>query len=542
MALKAWATFAGVIVVALAIAVLALRPPSPLPASAPAQQFSAARAFADVAAIAQRPHPIRSPEQARVRDYLFGRMVDLGLAPQLRPAASDQGGLFNLLGVLPGADRTAPAVLLMAHYDSVPAAPGAADDGAGVAAVLEAARALKASGPRARDVMVLLTDGEERGLYGAKAFFSGDPLRGHVGAVINLEARGDRGRAVMFETHRQGGAMVGFLTRAGALSSASSLMPDLYRRLPNDTDLTEALTRGYAGINFAFFNGFDTYHRPSDTPRNLDLGSLQSIGAQVLAAARALATAPALPGRAPDQVYADLLGGPILHYPAPAGWLILGLAVVLISLAAWRDLAAKQTGIAGITAGVGAVLGLVVVLAMALIGDGMLRGRLAGPHLAPFLRHAGESLAGAALLAAGLAVLWLWLAQRALRPASLGLGGLKVLALFAILLQLAAPLDAFVPAWPLLLGAAAAAHQAGRPRPSPITAALVLVALAQLFYWAGLLYALAGQESPVILAPFAAVAAVLLLPLAPRLGRLGAFGGPVLAVLGLALSLAAMRP
>ncbi|MDB5458438.1 MAG: peptidase [Caulobacteraceae bacterium] len=542
MALKAWAAFAGVVGLALAIAVLALRPPSPASANAPAEQFSAARAFADVAAIAQRPHPIRSPEQARVRDYLFGRMVSLGLAPRLRPAASDQGGLFNLLGVLPGADRASPAVLLMAHFDSVPAGPGAADDGAGVAAVLEAARALQASGPRGRDVMVLLTDGEEPGLYGAKAFFSGDPLRGHVGVVINLEARGNRGRAVMFETHRQGGAMVGFLTRAGALSGASSLMPDLYRRLPNDTDLTEALTRGYPGINFAFFNGFDAYHRPSDTPGNLDPGSLQSIGAQVLAAARALATAPALPGRAPDQVYADILGGPILHYPAAAGWLVLGLAVVLIGMAAWRELATKQTGIAGIAAGVGAVLGLVIVLAMALIGDGMLRGRLAGPHLAPFLRHAGEALTGAALLAAGLATLWLWSAQKALRPASLSLGGLKVLALFAILLQLAAPLDAFMLAWPLLLAAAAAAHHAGSARPSPITAPFVLVALAQLFYWAGLFYALAGQESPAVLAPFAAVATVLLLPLAPRLGRPGAFGGAALAVLGLALSLVAMRP
>ena len=72
-----------------------------------------------------------------------------------------------------------------------------------MAAALETVRALKASGPGKRDVMVLLTDGEEPGLYGAKAFFTSDPARTHVGVVINLEARGNRGRAVMFETHRQ---------------------------------------------------------------------------------------------------------------------------------------------------------------------------------------------------------------------------------------------------------------------------------------------------------------------------------------------------
>jgi acetylornithine deacetylase/succinyl-diaminopimelate desuccinylase-like protein len=238
--MKIWGLFAGVLVLAFGAAFLALSPPSPLPPGAPADRFSAARAFPDVVAIAQRPHPVRSPDQARVRDHLFVRMAELGLAPQLRRVTSPQGGLFNLLGVLPGQDRSAPAVLLMAHFDSVSTSPGGADDAAGVAAVLETARALQAA-PRARDVLVLLTDGEEAGLYGASGFFSSDPLRDHVGVAINLEARGNRGRAVMFETHRQAGAMIDALLRASALSGASSLMPDLYRRLPNDTDLSEAI-------------------------------------------------------------------------------------------------------------------------------------------------------------------------------------------------------------------------------------------------------------------------------------------------------------
>jgi hypothetical protein len=477
-----------------------------------------------------------------VRDYLFGRMADLGLAPQLRPEPSEQGEVYNLLGVLPGADRSTPAVLLMAHYDSVPAGPGAADDGAGVASILETVRALAASGPRRRDVMVLLTDGEEPGLYGAKAFFASDPMRARVGAVINLEARGDRGRAVMFETHRQGGAMVGFLTGAGALTGASSLMPDLYRRLPNDTDLTEALGHGYAGINFAFFGGFDAYHRPEDTLQRLSRGSLQHIGQQALAAARALAMAPALPGRAPDRVYADVLGGPILSYPPLAGWLIIGLAAAAMSAAAWKSLKDRQTSLAGLIAGFAAFALLALALAGALIGDGMIRERIAGPHLAPFLRHPGQVLAGAALLCAGVAVVWLWLARKRLQPASLSLGALKVLALLAIVVQVIAPLDAFMLAWPLLLGSAATLLWAWKPDAPLRAAPVALAALAQLFYWTGLMFTLAGQETPAIVAPFAAVAALLLLPLAPRPGRWAAVGGVVLAVAGLGFTLAAMRP
>jgi hypothetical protein len=539
---KSCAILAGVIVLAVAIAVLALRPPAPLPVNAPVQSFSAARALPDIAAIAQRPHPIRTPEQARVRDYLFGRMADLGLAPQLRPAPSEQGEVYNLLGVLPGSDRRAPAVLLMAHYDSVPAGPGAADDGAGVASILETVRALQASGPRKRDVMVLLTDGEEPGLYGAKAFFSLDPMRGHVGAVINLEARGNRGRAVMFETHRQGGAMVGFLAGAGALTGASSLMPDLYRRLPNDTDLTEALKHGYAGINFAFFGGLDAYHRPEDTLQRLSRGSLQHIGQQTLAAARALAMAPALPGRAPDQVYADLLGGPILSYPALAGWLILALAAAAMSVAAWKSLKDRQTSIAGIAGGIAAFALLIAALVGALIADGMIRERIAGPHLDPFLRHSNELLAGAALLCAGMTVLWLWLMRKRLQPASLSFGALKVLFLLALMAQLTAPVDAFMLAWPLLLGALAALAWVWKPAAPLRAAPIALAALAQLFYWTGLMFTLAGQETPAIVAPFAAIAAALLLPLAPRPGRWAAVGGAVLAAAGLTLTLAAMRP
>jgi hypothetical protein len=537
---KPWALFIAVIALALAIAAVALRPPSPLPSDAPAQRFSAARALSDVAAIAQRPHPIRSPEQARVRDALFVRMADLGLAPRLRPVDSDRGNLFNLLGVLPGADRAQPAVLLMAHFDSVPAGPGAADDSAGVAAILETVRALKAAGPLKRDVMVLLTDGEEPGLYGARAFFSADPLRTHVGVVINLEARGDRGRAVMFETHRRSGPLIAFLADRGALSGASSLMPDLYRRLPNNTDLTEALKRGDAGLNFAFFGGLDAYHRPTDTPARLDLGSLQSIGDQALAAAKALAMAPALPGRAPDQVYADILGGPILRYPVAAGWALLAVAVSGLAIAATHALVEKQTSAWGLAAGALTALGLMVGLCVILWAGGLLRASLAHGRLDPLLRHAGYVLAGSVGLACGGGLIWYWLARRGMMAASLRLGTLIALALLTIALQALAPLDAFIVAWPLALAALAVVLQA-RFADKPLAAApVVLFAVAQLSYWLGLIFILQGQIAPVVLAPFFVLIAITLLPLAPPSARGAGWTGAACLAAGLAASVLAL--
>jgi len=483
-----------------------------------------------------------------VQAYLTKRMADLGLGPQARPFPSPRGEGRNLLGVLPGADRQAPAVLLMAHFDSVPAGPGAADDAAGVAAVLETVRAL-ATTQRQRDLMVLLTDGEEAGLLGSKAFFTSDPARTHVGVVINLEARGNRGRAVMFETHQNATPLIRALVDSDSLAAASSLMPDLYRRMPNDTDLTEAIRTGHDGLNFAFFAGLGAYHRSADTPQALDPGSLQHIGEQTLRAARALTTAtfasaqpgapaPPLPGRAPDQAYADVLGGPVLQYPAVVGWALVILAGGGLAAYALRLAARGRVSPAGAAAGALAFLVLVLVLALGLQGLGMAREALAGRHLSPLLRHAAGARAGAGLLAAGLALVWAAVAGLRLRAESLTVGALAVLAAVAVALQAVARLDAFIFAWPLI-GIGLAVTLGGPDRPW-VRAVILLAILSEILYWALLLFDLVGQTLPAALAPFAALAVAALLPVAPRAGARAATAGAALAAAGVGISLLAL--
>jgi hypothetical protein len=532
-----WTTPLVLLLLGLVAAVIAMRPPAPAPAGAAPAVFSAGRALADVRAIAQRPHPIGSPDSLRVQAYLQKRLADLGLQPQARPFASDRGQGSNLLGVLPGRDREASALLLMAHFDSVPTGPGAADDAAGVAAVLETVRALKTT-PRQRDVMVLLTDGEEAGMLGAKAFFGGDPARAHVGVVINLEARGDRGRAVMFETNRGAAPLIGALIDADALAAASSLMPDLYRRLPNDTDLTEAIRRGYAGLNFAFFGGLSAYHRPSDTPEALDPGSLQHIGEQVLRAVQTLASAPSLPGRASDQPYADILGGPVVQYPAVIGWVLVVLAGGGLAAYALRIAARSRLSLAGVAAGALAFVGLILLLALGLYALGLAREALAGRHLAPMLRHATGARVGAGLLALGLSLLWASLAGWRLRAESLAFGALAVVAAGAVAVQAAAPLDAFILTWPFL-GIGLALTLGGPDRPW-VRAVILLAILAEILYWALLLFDLLGQTLPVALAPFVALAVAALLPAAPRAGAREATAGAALAAAGVGISLLAL--
>ena len=346
----------GSLALALLVGVVSLQVPRPAGPEAPATAFSAARAMSDVREIAQRPHPVGSADHARVQAYLQQRMTALGLqvttqtgpispgsARYLRRMGGDpEAANFmaaNLVGVLPGRNPALPAVALMAHYDTVPMSAGAADDSAGVAAVLETVRAIRARGPADRTLVVLLTDAEEIGLDGARVFWGGHPLRDRIGAVINLEARGGGGRAMMFETGRGNAETIALFGRAGVRAdggvTSNSLAVFVYERMPNGTDFTIPKDRGVQGLNLAFIGRPDQYHAHS-SPEVLDEGAVQHIGSQALENADALLRAGALPARGANTVYADVFGRMIVSHPPVAGWGLWALAVLLLGAAAWR--------------------------------------------------------------------------------------------------------------------------------------------------------------------------------------------------------------
>ncbi|HNG93965.1 MAG TPA: M28 family peptidase, partial [Acidobacteriota bacterium] len=124
----------------LAIAALSIyhitTPPAVLPATAPPTEFSAERAMTHLWAIAQRPHPSGSIEHQKVREYLVAQLKGLGLQTEVQETTAlvdrweTAGTVHNILARFPGTNPT-KAVMLAAHYDSVPTGPGASDDGAG---------------------------------------------------------------------------------------------------------------------------------------------------------------------------------------------------------------------------------------------------------------------------------------------------------------------------------------------------------------------------------------------------------------------------
>jgi hypothetical protein len=448
----------GSLTLAFLLAVWTTQVPRPRPLDAPVAAFSAARAMTDIVQIARAPHPVGSAEHARVRAYLSDRMTQLGLSPEEQSGPLSPGSIrrlkkeggdpqaannqaINLIGVLPGKDRSQPAVMLMAHYDTVVGSPGAADDSTGVGAVLEAVRAIKARGPIERDLVVLLTDAEELGLDGARIFFGGHPLRDRIGSVVNLEARGGGGRAAMFETGREAGPTVDLFRRAAMRAdggtTATSLAVFMYEQMPNGTDFTVPKDRGVGGLNLAFIGRPAQYHAADSTPENLDQGALQHLGSQALEAADALLRAPALPAKGPNTVYADVFGRLMLSHSAAMGWGLLGLAALLGGFAAWR--ARRATGLTAAQVGRGLLdglwflsAGLILAQAVRLLA-GPMSSRAASSETYYVLLHRLPWMeAGAVLTILALALLFLTGARRS-RPRVIA-GTVAVLTLLTLLI------------------------------------------------------------------------------------------------------------
>ena len=572
-----------VLVLGALFAVAAGRTPAPQPTSAPITAFSAARAMDDVRKVAEIPHPTGSAQAQGVRAYLIQRLIGLGLSLRIEPGESvrDAGtpeepsvvgaSVENVIGVLPGRDRKLPAVVLMAHSDSVPNSPGAADDGAGVATALETVRALKAAGPHQRDIMVVFTDAEEAGLLGGRLFFADHAAQGRIGAILNLEARGGGGRVSMFET---GAGNAGFIRRfAGAVANtnANSLMSEVYKHMPNSTDFTVGRKAGFSGFNFAFLGGEFDYHAASSTPAVLDRGALQHMGDQALALARDLADSPELPTVAGNAVYSDLMGGPVLSYPDWAGWLVLLGAAALAAFAYWRAVRTGPLGWGDMARGAGGLLLMTLSSALALrLAGRALRGGGDLVQYRSLLAQYDLLFAGAAALAVGVTLLvstallrgkgrW-WVVGASLvaggacsafggfDPIGLGLGVAGAAAAFFILnrpaetwgawfgfigvglllsliLQLVAPPSAFLTAWPTLIAAAILCGMLllGEARFVPpryrmaagvgLAAVLGLLGFAHLAHLFDQTFVAIGPDAPEALALIVPLAALMLLPL-----------------------------
>ncbi|NPV85634.1 MAG: Zn-dependent exopeptidase M28 [Anaerolineae bacterium] len=257
---------------------------------------------------------------ARAFDYLYEQVSRWVAAEQIEVDPyiyTDENGRSyewkNLIVTLPGAIRPEEVIVLSAHLDSTTVregnpfeyAPGADDNGSGVATLMEAVRIYRAY-YFARTIRVIWFTGEEQGAVGSHAYLSDHPMENVLG-VINLDMfaydhNGDR----CLELH------VGKLAASDVLGRCFVDMAEVYGYdfrydylIDQATDRSDhaAFWKKDVGAILVLENlieqnipggcgiadGNPYYHKPGDTLTNLDVAYGFDIARTALATAAQLA-------------------------------------------------------------------------------------------------------------------------------------------------------------------------------------------------------------------------------------------------------------
>lgn len=279
----------------------------PKPQSADYEGFSSARVVEDIKVISQKHHSVAHPqERAEVRNYLVERLQGLGAdtvmlmrydslkGPQNKHVeyTFDATNIVAEFSPAAGASTVAPTwLMLVAHYDSRYSQPmprdtvwsyGAADDGYGLGVILESVSlALKNRQDWKQGVKVLFTDAEEVGMMGMKAAWENDrAIFDNVGLVLNVEARGPWGPALLFEACPGNDKVQDLYASVAKYPYTYSLTTVVYGFMPTFTDFS-IIKDSVPGLNFSTIADINHYHTDKDNFSNISEKSIQHYGAQM---------------------------------------------------------------------------------------------------------------------------------------------------------------------------------------------------------------------------------------------------------------------
>jgi hypothetical protein len=436
-----WVLIAGCV----AVATLPLVPPSP-----DSDKFSATRAISHVTEISHSPHPIGSLENERVRSYLIGALADLGLSPQTQTVPvmdyfGTPGNTVDVVNVFARVKGTGEgdAVALVAHFDTVPATPGANDDSVSVAILLEVAQALVTSPPFENDVILLFTDGEEPNpRFGSQAFIDEQPWFHDVVFVVNLEAIGSSGSSILAEVSGPTSLSVNILAESTEHPLAFSFFTQIASLIGGfGTDFDPFREADVPGVAFAYLHGSPVYHTDQDSIENVNLRSVQHQGSNTLALTRYLADADLRPPPdAGDSVFFTVGRWIVVRYPTAWSVPISLVALLVLGVAVFRGFRPARW-----FRGVGIALGAFVAAAVA--------GALIWMLITSIRTTPGiwESYLYLAALLAGTEGLW-WLLATRIEPDAALFGVVSVWLLLALVTTVLAPGMSYLFTWPALAG------------------------------------------------------------------------------------------
>ncbi|HOV59487.1 MAG TPA: M20/M25/M40 family metallo-hydrolase [Candidatus Hydrogenedentes bacterium] len=503
-------------------------PPTPKPATAPPDQFSAERAMVHLKELARAPHPAGSPENDRVFQTLISILRGLNVEVETieGPVRHGDRGLVwerAVLARVRGTDPSGKAIAVDAHFDSTPYGPGAADDLSGCVAMLETCRALKHLPPLRHDVIFVFSDQEETGGYGARAFTRHQWYE-NVAVVTGLETRGVSGPSLMFETSNHNGPLIRHLARSGAPTRTNSIFFGVYDRLPFGSNFGK-YKQTRPGYNLAFVDGFCYYHTMLDRPDKVSLASLQHHGEHVLALCRYYGNLDSLDREelyGPNLTYFNLFGSNLVYYPPWVDHLLLGLGLALLGTGLGTGFSRGALRPGGLVAALGLAVGCVVLATAAAFAAGVVPIFIWRETALYSYKHYA---AAAGLLAAGLCgAVCGW---RVPRPAELAAAGLLLwLVPLGVFYRYAAE-GLHLAVFPLLAGGIGLLASSRRPEGIPHGSARLVT----LVLWIPvisiqaplLVYCLHTLTSAamVVLGPLAVLLVLMMAPLTEPLFRMG---------------------
>ncbi len=401
---------AAATLIAFAIGWVAGAPPSQ-PVSriqSATRQLVPGRAHAWLAEL-QRRYPERRRGSKALREsapFIRDALRSAG-AQDVRLQHLKQGArrLVNILGRIPGRDRN-QTVVLAAHYDVVPGAPGAIDDGGAIAAILEAVRALSAGPPPSHDILIAIYDGEEEGLVGSKAHLASmtQSKRAQIRAAMAVELVGWTEDKLVVHTIPYGFAwdaqgiapewLPAAVRRSAALAGVPVGLGDPYIspwyqgtvRLMGVKTGSDAGAFLEAGIpscmltGSALTNFYSGYHTHEDGMAQVSSEQLDRAALAISGAALGMTETPTAQATAQLGGTYLMLGNRTLHRPAlTIVGLLAALSVLLAAIGFGRPVASTLLlllavvlaglaivgGVAGLV--VGAPLGVAVALATCLV-------------------------------------------------------------------------------------------------------------------------------------------------------------------------------
>ena len=247
-------------------------------------------------------------DHALAVDYFVSLFTDMGLTVNLLEFSYEGLDLVNIEARLEGTDADADPLYVYGHYDSIASftdgwnaetdtAPGCVDNGTGVAVVLEIAEimaGLSATDPAPRDMVFILFDGEELGLYGS-TYYSDEMAAAEepLACGINIDMVGWTTEATpdrfwyAYNAPDEAVAAIGLEAILDFVPDAQPIVT--HTEMFGNSDHWPFWENGYCASSFSTFPMQPTYHTTEDTIDTVDFDFFMSVVRSAAAVAAAWA-------------------------------------------------------------------------------------------------------------------------------------------------------------------------------------------------------------------------------------------------------------